>query len=173
MPLTGAQSISAREHIIGTILDQQPGSPLVVALTSAGIEMVFDLIILSETEIDALVYVDQQGIEHPLPVGHRGMLRALSEYVAHRDVSGEPVGDDWSSVTKDAFDQFRIGATYYAIHTGLNPSASRALSGTTARATRDPLTDFKKGIKRDTSLFPTLKDEKQWDTWRRTVIAQA
>jgi len=30
---------------------------------------------------------------------------------------------------------------------------------------KDILLDFKKGIKRDASLFMVLKDPKQWDSW--------
>ena len=37
----------------------------------------------------------------------------------------------------------------------------------------DPVADFKKGIKRDSSLYPTLKDQKHWNNWNRSVIAQA
>jgi hypothetical protein len=50
-----------------------------------------------------------------------------------------------------------------------NPGGSAA-SSTNAR---DPIVDFKRGIKRDTSQFPILKDEKQWDNWSRTHNAQA
>jgi hypothetical protein len=34
---------------------------------------------------------------------------------------------------------------------------------------RDPENDFKKGIKQDVSAYPTLKDEKQWDNWIRSL----
>ena len=32
---------------------------------------------------------------------------------------------------------------------------------------------FKRGIKRDPSLFEVYKEEKQWDRWNRSVTAQA
>jgi hypothetical protein len=38
---------------------------------------------------------------------------------------------------------------------------------------RDLVADFKKGIKQYMSYFPTLKQDKQWDNWNRTMIAQA
>ena len=37
----------------------------------------------------------------------------------------------------------------------------------------DPVANFKRGIKRDASLYPTLKDQKHWNNWNRSVIAQA
>ena len=37
----------------------------------------------------------------------------------------------------------------------------------------DLVRDFKRGIKRDTTLFPILKDSKQWDPWYINTKAQA
>ena len=36
----------------------------------------------------------------------------------------------------------------------------------------DPLKDFKKGIKRDATQFPTLKDFKDWDTFFRLFVIE-
>ena len=37
---------------------------------------------------------------------------------------------------------------------------------------KDLLADFKKGIKRDASLFMVLKDPKEWDSWHCSTVAQ-
>ena len=36
---------------------------------------------------------------------------------------------------------------------------------------KDPVAEFKRGIKRDITYFTPLKEEKQWDTWQHTTIA--
>jgi len=38
---------------------------------------------------------------------------------------------------------------------------------------KDLLSEFKKGIKWDASLFVVLKDLKQWDSWHCPTVAQA
>jgi len=38
---------------------------------------------------------------------------------------------------------------------------------------KDLLADFKKGIKRDASLFVVLKDLREWDSWHCSTVAQA
>jgi hypothetical protein len=38
---------------------------------------------------------------------------------------------------------------------------------------RDAVADFKRGIKRNPSQFPILKDDKQWDGWNCSHNAQA
>ena len=37
----------------------------------------------------------------------------------------------------------------------------------------DLVAEFKKGIKRDASLYPVLKDQRHWNNWQRSVLAQA
>jgi hypothetical protein len=52
-----------------------------------------------------------------------------------------------------------------------NPGTPTASSTHDAR---DPIADFKRrGIKRDPSQFPILKEDRQWDCWNRTHNAQA
>jgi deoxyhypusine synthase len=38
---------------------------------------------------------------------------------------------------------------------------------------RDPVADFKKGIKRDPTLFLDFKMERQWVSWQQSTLAQA
>jgi hypothetical protein len=38
---------------------------------------------------------------------------------------------------------------------------------------KDPLSEFKKGMRRDATLFPILKDKKQWDVYQLATKAQA
>jgi hypothetical protein len=37
----------------------------------------------------------------------------------------------------------------------------------------DKVAEFKKGTKRDAALYPTLKDNRHWNNWNRSVLAQA
>ena len=37
----------------------------------------------------------------------------------------------------------------------------------------DPVAEFKKGTRRDASLYPNLKDNCHWNNWNRSVLAQA
>jgi hypothetical protein len=38
---------------------------------------------------------------------------------------------------------------------------------------RDPLSDYRRGVRRDPNAFTVLKEDKQWDSWQRGTIAQA
>jgi hypothetical protein len=56
--------------------------------------------------------------------------------------------------------------------TGTPNVLSPSITSTSPR-TQDPIADFKKGIKRDATLFTLVKDGMQWDTWQQNTLAQA
>jgi len=78
-------------------------------------------------------------------------------------------------LTQEDFDNFRIGPHYLGILGGATPPRIPPPGNNRNNSTsgHGPVSDFKKGIKRDQSLFPTLKDTKQWDRWQRGTLAQA
>ena len=79
---------------------------------------------------------------------------------------------DWLAVDQDEFNTFRLDydENDYTPSTSASPVAS--LSAKSA-PTVDPVREFKRGIKRDPTLFPELKDLKQWDAWCIETKAQA
>ena len=133
---------------------------------------------MSQLEIDGLTYEDGAQSTLPVPVPARAYLRILKAYHAYRHETGDPIGDAWTAITAEQFDEFRVadynvltmGSTsgYTTVHSTPTPTGPPATS-----RPRDPVADFKKGIKRDPSLFPIFKMEKQWISWQRSVLAQA
>jgi hypothetical protein len=49
---------------------------------------------------------------------------------------------------------------------------NRPSSSLTSQWTRDPNAEFKKGIRHDALSFLVYKDEKLWDTWQQSTLAQ-
>jgi len=77
----------------------------------------------------------------------------------------EPI-TNWLHVTKADFDAFHCSDACFNA-TKFN------ITATISTPRHDPLSDFKKGIKQDASLFTILKDPKQWDSWHQLTMAQA
>jgi hypothetical protein len=86
---------------------------------------------------------------------------------------------DWRdpSITTDLFDEYRI-----AIYDPNLPVRSTTTQSTVAgnqqpsnatfqSTSRSATAEFRKGIKRDKSHYSKLKDEKNWDSWRRSTIS--
>ena len=164
MPPTRAQGVSALEHVVRVVLNQSTDSPVSKMLTHVGLEMIYDLLGLDHTDIDDLTYLDDE-TEKKLSLGHREMLRAFLAFVIYREQTSAPVGDNWLGLTHGEYDDFRVSAAYLTLRSGLSSRRAHAADSSTSvtQTPRDPVVDFKKGIKQDASLFPTLKDEKQWD----------
>ena len=114
-------------------------------------------------------YNDDQGVERPVPLGHASLIRIFKAYHMHRHQQGDPIGDHWTSITAEMFDEFRIGPDF-ATATLLTVTSPTPAPSPTAPLVlpyaRDPVAEFKKGIKRDPTVFPALKDDKHWDSWQ-------
>jgi hypothetical protein len=70
------------------------------------------------------------------------------------------------------------------VHSTFDSAGDKAKAATSAIATgasnytpsmriATPLQDFEKGIRRDKAAYLALKDDKAWDSWRRSTIATA
>jgi len=153
-------------HVLTNVLKQPSDGPLARALDEAGISEVNDLLTLDHQSRNALTYELDDGTVKPLPIGYKNLLRVLKIFVDYCQDKGMPI-DDWTAVTKRDFDDFRTS------HDGLALSKkSDSFSSSTPTPIvvptpsmsppkqKDLLSEFKKGIKRDASLFIVLKDLK-------------
>ncbi len=165
-------------HVLTNVLKQPSDGPLARALDEAGINEMNDLLTLDHQSRNALTYKLDDGTVKPLPIGYRNLLRVLKIFADYCQDKGMPI-DDWTAVTKRDFDDFRTSRDSLALSEksdSFSISASNpVISPTPYMPTpkqKDLLSEFKKGIKRDASLFVILKDLKQWDSWHRSTVAQ-
>jgi hypothetical protein len=152
-------------------------NPLSLTLQRAFLVNMYDVLAMLFHDIDWLDYVDDQGKEIMLPNGYRYMIRIIKHYDSYRTADGDPISDDWKSVTANQYNEYRLSADYANV-SSLSSSSPVPPSGTimpspSASRTRDAVFDFKKGIKHDSGSFLMYKDEKQWDTWQCSTMAQA
>ena len=181
-PFTRAASKSAFIHIMTNVLDSDH---IHQALKDAGIDDMTGLVRLDDHTVENLAYTDpdpQVSTKYPLKKGEMGLLISFVHFVYYRKDIGNPIGNDWTSITMDEFDEFRTNLDYASgLNTlsGLNPKkAPSKPTSTTSNPTTsghgfNPVDSFKRGIKRDPTVFPTLKDEKLNDQWHRSFLNQA
>lgn len=103
------------------------------------------------------------------------LLHILQLYYVHCMSEGNPIGDNWSLVTADEFNEFASMLIQRISLQAVLWAPSIVSSMTQARyALVDPVADFKTGIKHAATLFVAYKkDESQWDNWQRLTNAQA
>jgi hypothetical protein len=174
MPFTRAQGEAALKYVVLTVMNQPVDGPMAKSLAEAMIKNVQDFLSLIETDIEKLSFIATAG-EDPIAIGpgQRGILRAFIAFIRYRAAQDNPIGDKWNEITKAEFDTYRVGPSYNGTIFGSPLARNPGTPAASSTHARDAVADFKRGIKRDPSQFPTLKDEKQWDNWDRTNRAQA
>lgn len=171
MVLTRPQAKLAFTHVLSTVLGQMPDSPLHQALIHTGHDDIMSLVTMTSEAIDSLMYLMDDGKVSPVIVGHRSLVRVFIDYVHFRHSSGNPIGDDWVGITDSDFDAFRISPEYISAHT--SSPAFQTVSPMKTTPKTSTLESFRRGIKRDPTLFPTLKDEANNDKWHTKFFNQA
>jgi hypothetical protein len=86
---------------------------------------------------------------------------------------------DTTMVSSDSSDEYRVSIydpnAPIKTHSGsmnvLNPIISSAVPSTPSKYAHTTAKDFRRGVKRDKGHYNELKDEKQWDEWKRATIS--
>jgi hypothetical protein len=180
---TRAASKLALMHVLDNVIQS---SKISNAFKKSGYDKNTDLLQLNDLDISKLEYdvmENNTSTAHPLQKGDMGMIRSFIHYVHHRSSIYDPIGNDWLSVMTEMLDEFRADLTQIykfnsvdSIYTTLPPAMPSPLSVTTTPSylsSQSPAILFKRGINRDFSAFPTLKDKKNNDQWHRTVTTMA
>ena len=177
MVLSRQQAQVAFNHVLDNVLGHGDNTPLKTALVNSGISDIEDFITLDDTTVDSLSY-DRSPTDTnvPLNLGNRNLAKIFIAYCRFRAHSNDAI-DDWTSVTADDFNAFRVGPDLAALRLGPQIApvapATRATSSAASAPSRSAAEIFRRGIKRDSTLFPTLKDEKFNDEWHRAFFNQA
>jgi len=158
------------EHMVTVVLKQAKDGPVAKALAATALEDINNVLLLNQPSRESLTYQLADGTERTLPIGYGNLLRALKIYANYCQAKGDPI-NDWTSITKKDFDDFRCSQVCMAATERIDALFSPAT--TSAPKQKDLLAEFKKGIKRDACLFVVLKDPKQWDSWHWSTLAQA
>ena len=169
---TRATNSAIMDHVIQTVLGQPSDGPLALALRHGGYDLVEDVLIMSNTDIDALEYPvtdDKDGTRLvPLIPARRNLVRAFQAYIRYLRQTGTFA--TYISITNFGFNEFRI-SEHYDPNSPSTPSPAVSSTRSTSRTTIAD--DFRKGIKREKSHYSVLREEKQWDGWRRSTLATA
>ena len=174
----GTAAIASLTHVIDVVLGESASPAPLLAIKTAlrenGILNIGDLMGINKTDIEDLTY-DVPNSENNdtkfLNKGETGLLVQFQAFVKYRRDHGDPIDNNWTSITNAQFDEYRtrpketgpLARTTNITTTTTPPNASQ----------RSPANDFKKGIRRDPNMFHALKNMKTWDNWKRSTIAQA
>jgi hypothetical protein len=85
---------------------------------------------------------------HAAPVGDVGLPKSFIHYVYHRDSIGNPIGNDWLSVTEDMLNKFRTDLTQVYKFNSVDLKLPPPVPVTpTSLPSQSPVDLFKRGVK--------------------------
>lgn len=174
--LTKAQARAALQHVLDTLFEVSADCAMVESFTKDGVNDIRDVLAMDYEHFTMLTYVDDNGDTVAIPVWQQALLKILKSFHWWRSTGNQGPIDDWTLITKEMFDDFCLGPDYQHSPNQATQIISSPIATSTTPAfvrPKDPIGEFKKGIKRDPSLFVVYKDEKQWDKWQRSTISLA
>ena len=172
------------DYVISEVLQLPPQSPIIAVFAENHIFALEDFMDLRENEMEQLIYYEGRQQKY-LSRGHAAKLRIFRKYVATRPTMDKLEPDFARRLTKDGFNSYRLSqwnteegpSTPFRTPAPNAPTApNQNASPTNISVTRpkaSAVETFRRGIKRDPSLFPTLRDERQHDKWHRSFENQA
>ena len=155
MVLTRAERKDALTHVIKNVLELDDDNQLSRALSKEGLLDIESVVYLPFEDIDTLIYLDDQGDERNLVRRYTFALHLLKSYFLHRQAQGNPIGDNWTGITHEDVYNYRDGPDYTLVSVSHPPIALASLA--TSQCFRNPIADFKKSVKQDSSVPPVSK----------------
>jgi hypothetical protein len=155
-----SQKRAILQHVLDNVLqdtmDYGTAGPIGRTLEKETIINVLDIISYSDDDFCELLYQDSTSSVQTLSKAKSNWIKLLKGYINWRTYIGQSVStkDDWMAITADQLNEFRITTTWFA---GMTTKGTSILTAPTpgTGTKRDLVSDFKKGIKRDMSYFPT------------------
>jgi hypothetical protein len=167
MPLHQTRSMVSEadfKFIIGTILNQKEDSPMSKAFRCTGISDLGDITLPSDRVIDCLECQDN-AVTSPAMMepglGHQQPVCCFNAWVETKNDDGNPIRGDWQNkATQEEFNEHRlVGFAKCTDATRVSTPATVTSGGGTGGGlsfpprARDPVFEFKKGIKRPGTFF--------------------
>jgi hypothetical protein len=176
MAITRAQRESIWAHIIKIVMELDVDCELVRALERDGYKTIDLISTLSEDDIMKLHFVatpastNKAEVLQPVIKYQLSLLVAFLDFVDYTQTTQANFTTlkEWMGITTEQFTEYRTSSQYTARRT--NNATPHTGPVHTLRSTLD---DWKKGVKRDMTLYPLLKHDHQFDTWNRETKAVA
>ena len=175
--LMQAESDAIFAFLLDGVLGLDATAPPRLALIQEGIMSLADFMTVSETELHALEFTPNATAEDPNPVsrsmtaGCRQLLVSLKWWILtlqHENNSNHLTVQEWQQQTANEFDEFRISGR------GAPPVRPPALAPSASSVTSvdKEVLSFKMSTKRNTLVSPVCKEQRQWNNWNCSFIAQ-
>ncbi|KAG7340160.1 hypothetical protein IV203_037242 [Nitzschia inconspicua] len=176
------------KNVLGRKTDDDP---ITLALKKEKIESIDMLLGLVYGDIASLTFDSQHGFEDDgitpkyksatLPLGHKSLMVHLRTYIQHEyEDNGINLQADWTQFEEVKFNQYRISqeavTRYHQFkNTPVTTSNPVITQPSPVQQGPDPaaraIQDWKRGVKRDPTVFSDLTRDTFWESWNRSFTS--
>lgn len=158
--LTKAQAKVALDHIMDHLFELDKDSAMVKAFVKDGVNDIRDVLAMDYEHYAMLKYVDDNGDNILIPLWQQALLKVLKNYNWWRYTTLQCPVDDWTTVTKDDFDDYRLGPNYQTASGPVVVKPFAATTTSTARMTpKDMIGDINSEAAKPTGVIGDFKSE--------------
>jgi hypothetical protein len=163
------------QDFLRNVFDLGPDSSLELALKEASMMDIGRWIMLTNEDLKLLVYADPKTqMDTHISTNDILKMRAFKLHVMYVRTIGKDPRYNALTLTKDEYEEWETSTECVQMLMSMTPTTPTPSKGPVVKSTIQlELESFKKGIKRDPSLYPILKEDNQWDAWNRSVVATA
>ena len=170
------------DRIFQEVFELEDDDPLILAIAEKGTPSISYVIEFSGQEIDALTVTEDDGTVKSIPSHCKSLIRILQSWNMYLIDQLGVRRIDWldsANINADEFGDFR-SAVYdpnapirKSMNSHLAPTSNPVPSSGSGYSSSksSPAAEFRRGVKRDKAHYSTMKDEKQWDEWKRSTIS--
>jgi hypothetical protein len=165
------------DHAMITLLGCEVDSDAYLCLSSNGIHSAYDIAELNREVLDGMIFnvVDEAGKtikkNATMNIVQKNKVLILGDFIRklsrhnNNDVTDEII----MNTSRHEYDAFRVDSrnAIYAVTTAAPLPSSSPL------AANNEMVNFLKGVKRDITQYPEIKDERQFENWQRSFLAVA
>lgn len=167
MVRTRADNLRDIKYVLVVMMGFPDDGDVMRAIIEAGYEDLPSFIPISDDEMDDII-VQSGDHKRQLNKMERGKITAFQSFIIHRQNIGKPVKEgEFGKLDVDEFNGYRTSADFISVRSGLRGPPNLIPDN------RDPVYEFKRGIKRDITHYIMFKEDKQWGAWQRSTIATA
>jgi hypothetical protein len=101
-PIARAAAKAAFTHVMDNVIQN---TNVTKALTDSGIDDIVALLILTDNNVDSLMYKDSDPTittKYPLKKGAVGLIKTFIYFVHYHDEINNPINDQWSTITQNS-----------------------------------------------------------------------
>ena len=155
------------EYTIKELFDWDEDKDIVIVLRTLGYIKLSEILLLDDNILQNLRYT-KYGKEYIQLVSNLFLIKFLQRFIVTKSASDNIDKDYYTKIDSDNFDYFQIS---HYIPTYIRPSPTTRVNPISTSSNSSsylftPISTFKKGIKRDSILFPKFKDSKFWDNFK-------